>query len=111
MPEALLFENQKVSGEYVTVLEAARRLGITVVASASILQGLVARGLPEATREALGSLATDAQAGIQFVRSAPGITTALVGMSRAAHVEENFQLVGIEPGPADQLMRLFNSEE
>jgi aryl-alcohol dehydrogenase-like predicted oxidoreductase len=97
MPEALSFHNQLVGGEYLSVLEAAKRLGITVVASASILQGQVARGLPEALRAALGSLATDAQTGIQFVRSTPGITTALVGMSRAAHVEENLELVAIEP--------------
>jgi aryl-alcohol dehydrogenase-like predicted oxidoreductase len=107
MPEALSFQNQKLGGEYLSVLEAAERFGITVVASASILQGKVARGLPEALRAALGSLATDAQTGIQFVRSAPGITAALVGMSRVAHVEENLGLVAIEPAPAAKVMSLF----
>lgn len=110
MPEAVLFQNQKVAGEYVTVVEAARRFGITVVASASILQGQVARGLPEAIRESLGPLATDAQAGIQFVRSAPGITTALVGMSRVAHVEENLELMRIEPAPSEVMTSLFEPE-
>jgi aryl-alcohol dehydrogenase-like predicted oxidoreductase len=110
MPEALTFQNQKVGDEYVCVLEAAERFGITVVASASILQGQVARGLPEALRTALGSLATDAQTGIQFTRSVPGITTALVGMSRAAHVAENLELVAIEPAP-ESAMRLFKREE
>ena len=79
MPEALLLQNQTVEGEAMSVLEAAEALGVSVVASASILQGRVARGIPEAVREPLGSLATDAQTAIQFVRSAPGITTALVG--------------------------------
>jgi aryl-alcohol dehydrogenase-like predicted oxidoreductase len=59
--------------EGLAVIEAAQRLGVTVVASASILQGRV----------------PDPQAAIQFVRSTPGITTALVGMSRVEHVEEN----------------------
>jgi aryl-alcohol dehydrogenase-like predicted oxidoreductase len=110
MPEALFFQNQKLGDEYVSALEAARALGITVMASASILQGQVARGLPEAIREPLGSLATDAQTGIQFVRSAPGITTALVGMSSVAHVEENLQLARISMAQPDDLIRVFDQE-
>src|SRR6266436_8337461 len=74
MPEALFFQNQKLGDEYVSTLEAAEKLGLTAIASGSLLQGQVARGLPEAIRDPLGSLATDAQTGIQFVRSAPGIT-------------------------------------
>jgi aryl-alcohol dehydrogenase-like predicted oxidoreductase len=62
-----------------------------------MLQGRVARGLPDEVRKPLGSLATDAQTAIQFVRSAPGITTALVGMSNVAHVEENLALIEVEP--------------
>jgi len=110
MPEALFFQNQKLGDEYVSALEAARALGVTVMASASILQGQVARGLPEAIREPLGSLATDAQTGIQFVRSAPGITTALVGMSSVAHVEENLQLASIPLAQPDDLLRVFDQE-
>ena len=111
MPEALFFQNQKLGDEYVSVVEAAQALGVTVIASGSILQGQVARGLPEAIRDALGSLATDAQTGIQFVRSAPGITTALVGMSRVAHVEENLQLAAVEPAQPDDLVKVFDQEE
>jgi len=60
--------------------------------------------LPETIRQPLGSLASDAQTAIQFVRSVPGVTTALVGMSSSEHVEENLQLAGIEPlGEADFL--------
>jgi aryl-alcohol dehydrogenase-like predicted oxidoreductase len=111
MPEALVLQNQRLGDEYVTVAEAARQLDITVIASGSILQGQVARGLPEAIRAALGSLATDAQTGIQFVRSAPGITTALAGMSRVAHVEENLGLIRVEPASTESVMNLFEQEE
>ena len=111
MPEALFFQNQKLGDEYVSVLEAARAFGVTAIASGSILQGQVSRGLPEAIREPLGSLATDAQTGIQFVRSAPGISTALVGMSRVAHVEENLQLVGVARARAEDLISVFDQEE
>lgn len=109
MPEALVLQNQSLNGERVSLLEAARTLGITVIASASILQGKVARNLPAEVREPLGALSTDAQTAIQFVRSTPGITTALVGMSSTAHVEENLQLARLPPVDAQDYRRLFKN--
>lgn len=111
MPEALFFQNQKLGDEYVSVVEAAQSFGITVIASGSLLQGQAARGLPEAIRDALGSLATDAQTGIQFVRSAPAVTTALVGMSKVEHVEENLALVSAATVSPDDLLKVFDQEE
>jgi aryl-alcohol dehydrogenase-like predicted oxidoreductase len=111
MPEALVEENQTFQGARVSLLEAAKALGVTVVASASILQGKVAAELPEQIREPLGSLATDAQTAIQFTRSTPGVTTALVGMSRPAHVEENMRLMRVPPASADDYSRLFTQGE
>ncbi len=111
MPEALFFQNQKLGDEYVSTVEAAQAFGINVIASGSIMQGQIAQGLPESIRHSLGSLASDAQAGIQFVRSAPGITTALVGMSHEAHVEENLELARVPPASADALLSVFDQEE
>lgn len=108
MPEALTLANQLVDGQSLTLLEAAELLGSAVISSASIFQGRVARGLPANIREALGSLPTDAQTAIQFVRSAPGVTTALVGMSSREHVEENLQLSRVAPVAAEQFMQLFS---
>ncbi|MCA1620749.1 MAG: aldo/keto reductase [Acidobacteria bacterium] len=107
MLEAHLAKNQTARGAAVSLLEAARALGVTVVASASILQGQAAHDLPERIRGPLGSLPTDAQTAIQFTRSTPGVTTALVGMSRRAHVEENLQLARVAPASADDYGRLF----
>jgi aryl-alcohol dehydrogenase-like predicted oxidoreductase len=111
MPEALTLDNQPYKGKRVSLLEAAKALGVSVVASASLMQGRAARDLPEQVREPLGSLATDVQTAIQFVRSTPGITTALVGMSRPTHVEENLQLVRLPPASADDYSRLFVVDE
>ncbi len=114
MPEALTLANQTIgdhgNGNLVSVLEAAAVLQVTVVSSASILQGRVASGLPETLRGALGYLATDGQTAIQFVRSTPGISIALVGMSKREHVEENLQLVRVEPVRPEDFNRLFASE-
>lgn len=90
LPEAFANENQKLGARQVSVLTAARELGIAVIASASLLQGKLAGRLPEFVRERMDSN-TDAKAAIQFARSAPGVTTALVGMSRKEHVEENLK--------------------
>ena len=111
MPEALVLDNQPYEGARVSLLEAAKALGVTVVASASILQGRVARDIPEHIREPLGALATDAMTAIQFVRSTPGVTTALVGMARVAHVEENLRLARVAPASADDYSRLFTSND
>jgi aryl-alcohol dehydrogenase-like predicted oxidoreductase len=110
MPEAFLLLNQTVNGETMSLLEAAEALGVSVAASASLLQGRVARDVSEAIREPLGSLATDAQTALQFVRSTPGITTALVGMSQREHVDENLQLARVEPVLPEDFLRLFSSE-
>jgi aryl-alcohol dehydrogenase-like predicted oxidoreductase len=110
MPEALTLRNQSVNGKSMSTLEAAAELGVTAISSASIFQGRVARGLPADLRQALGSLPTDAQAALQFVRSTPGITTALVGMSSSQHVEENLSLLEVEPLTLPEFEELFNAE-
>lgn len=107
MTEALTLRNQTLNTKYLTTVEAASALGVTVVASASILQGRVAQDLPEDIREALGSLRTDVQTALQFARSAPGITTALIGMSNPAHVRENLELVQRKPLPAADIVRML----
>jgi len=107
MPEALTLANETIQDEQMSVIETAAGLGVTVMASASMLQGRVARGLPDQVREALGSLETDAQTAIQFVRSTPGVTTALVGTSSVAHVEENLKLTQIEPADTESFGQMF----
>ena len=109
MPEALTLQNQSVSNERMSTCEAAARLNVAVVASASIYQGRVAKNLPKEIKSALGESLTDAQAALQFVRSAPGITTALVGMSKVQHVEENLHLTGILPMEEASFASLFSA--
>ena len=109
MPEAFTRANQPVKGDVVSVLEAARRLGVYVMASASVYQGQLTRNLPPAVAEMLPGLATDAQRALQFVRSTPGIGTALVGMKSAGHVEENARVALMPPIPWEQFQRLFSA--
>jgi aryl-alcohol dehydrogenase-like predicted oxidoreductase len=107
MTEALTMGNQSVGAELKTIMEAAEELGVYLIASASLLQGQVAQNLPVFVAEALG-LENDAERALQFARSAPGITAALVGMSRTAHVEANTRLVAAPPAGLEQFSKLFS---
>jgi aryl-alcohol dehydrogenase-like predicted oxidoreductase len=90
MPEAVRLPTQRLpDGKVVSVLEAARELGLSIAASATLMQSQLASNLPPAVRDALPAHKTDAQRALAFVRSLPGVTTALVGMKRGPHVLEN----------------------
>lgn len=98
--EAATLNSQVVEGKRVSLLTAAQKLGVSVVASASLMQANLCKGLPEETRKSftdLGKNATDAQCALQFVRTTPGILTGLAGMRTLSHVEEN---AGVIPCPA-----------
>jgi aryl-alcohol dehydrogenase-like predicted oxidoreductase len=110
MTEALTRANQIINGEALPMVQAAEKLGITLVASASLLQGQMARNLPPFVADALG-FENDAQRALQFTRSAPGVATALVGMSRVEHVAANLKLAETPPASADQFFRLFERRE
>ena len=109
MTEALSLTNQLVDGKELTILQAAQALGITVMCSASILQGQLARSLPAIIAETFSGLETDGQRALQFVRSTPGVTTALVGMKQIGHVDENLHTARIPPAPWEQYANLFES--
>ena len=72
MTEAFTLPNQLDNREPVATLEAARKLGLYAMTSASIYQGQLVRNLPPVLSEVLPGLDTDAQRALQFVRSTPG---------------------------------------
>jgi aryl-alcohol dehydrogenase-like predicted oxidoreductase len=106
MPEALTRPNQVVEGRSVPMVQAARAAGIALVTSAALLQGQLIKNLPAFVGSALG-LKDNASLALQFARSVPGLTTALVGMSQVPHVKANLQLIGVEPASREQFMKLF----
>jgi aryl-alcohol dehydrogenase-like predicted oxidoreductase len=111
MTEALSLTNQRINGTQVTPLEAAQALGITVMCSASVLQGQLTRNLPSIISDTFQTFATDGQRALQFVRSTPGVTTALVGMKHLPHVEENLKVAQFPPASWEQYSKLFQNEE
>lgn len=109
MPEALTRPNQIVDGQAMPMVRAARALGVSLVTSAALLQGQLTKNLPGFVNNALG-MKDNAGRALQFARSAPGLTTALVGMSQVPHVKANLELVGIEPASREQFLKLFEQK-
>jgi aryl-alcohol dehydrogenase-like predicted oxidoreductase len=109
MPEALTRPNQLIDGKLVPMVQAARSLGIALVTSAALLQGQLTKNLPPFIAAALGRTENSSLA-LQFARSVPGLTTALVGMSRVQHVKSNAELVGVEPASREQFLKLFEAK-
>jgi len=110
MAEAIGIDNQVLGSQTVSFLQAAHANDIAVFTSASILQARLSKNLPPVIPETFTGLATDAQRAIQFVRSSPGVTAALVGMKRKEHVEENLKVAGVPIVTPEKLKQLLEGQ-
>ena len=90
MTEAIRLPTQAIKGKNLSVLDLAKDAGISVIASASLMQAQLTHDLPEAVKSLFPGLTTDAQRALAFVRSLP-IATSLVGMRSPAHLSENLE--------------------
>ena len=90
MTEAVRAPTQSVDGKNVDLLTLAADFGISVVASASLMQAQLTKNLPEAVKSLFPNARTDAQRAIAFVRSLP-VVSALVGMKSLDHLSENLE--------------------
>jgi len=88
MTEAVRLPTQCLGGDQISLLEAARRLGISVIASATLMQSQLTRSLPKQVHAAFPGFKTDARRAIAFTQSLP-VAAALVGMKSRVHLEEN----------------------
>jgi aryl-alcohol dehydrogenase-like predicted oxidoreductase len=90
MTEAVRTPTQQVGPDRVPLLEAAHRLGISVVGSATLMHSQLARSLPKQLHTAFPGFSSDARRAIAFAQSLP-LTAALVGMKSVSHLEENLE--------------------
>lgn len=90
MTEALRAPTQQCGSEVVSLLEAAHRLNVAVVGSATLMQSQLTRSLPEELHSAFPGFSSDARRAIAFAQSLP-LASALVGMKSSAHLEQNLE--------------------
>ena len=89
-----------------STIETAGRLGIAVIASATLLQTKVIDHMPETLARNMPGLVSNFQRAIQFTRSTPGVAVALVGMGRRAHLEHNLGIARVRPLALEEYQRL-----
>lgn len=106
MADAFTVEAHEGAEGAESALWFAQKAGLNAFASASLGQGQLAEGLPEAVAERLeGESAV--QKAINFARSAPGVTSALVGASSREHVREDLDACRFDPMGAEAFDRVF----
>jgi hypothetical protein len=93
MTEAVRAPTQTVGSDRVPLLDAAHRLGISVVGSATLMQSQLTQKLPEQLRSTFPGFSTDARRAIAFAQSLP-LAAALVGMKSVSHLEANLECPG-----------------
>jgi len=90
VPDAYGLANQRAGKEKMSILTAAGRLGIAVMGSVTLYQARLTQDVPDFVGRILG-MKSGTENSIQFSRSAPGLTTSLIGMGRKQHVTANLE--------------------
>ena len=112
MGEALRLQTQLVPPRGTdAILGALRDTGTLVLAAAPLVQGRALGHLPRSVHEAFPGLESDAQRCLQFVRSTPGVTTAVVGMRDPDHIDENLALATTPPASPQTIQSLFTQTQ
>ncbi|WP_123620768.1 aldo/keto reductase [Halorubrum sp. CSM-61] len=100
--------DRDTGAEPVSALEFAHEAGLSVVTSASIGQGELAveDAIPDDVDATLAG-ETPAQRALNFARSAPGVTSSLVGASDLDHLRENVAAGTFDPLGASAFDAVF----
>ncbi|WP_135829074.1 aldo/keto reductase [Halorussus halobius] len=106
MADAFTVESHEGPEGPQSALRFAHEAGLNVFTSASIGQGELVEGMPEDVAERLAGESTTQRA-INFARSAPGVTSSLVGTSDPEHVAENLAACRFDPMGADAFDQVF----
>jgi aryl-alcohol dehydrogenase-like predicted oxidoreductase len=108
LTEAVSLKNQRVKNNKSNVLNCAAEHRISVVASASLSQGKLAKYQPpQKIKEQFKNLILNSHVAVQFSRSCPGVISALVGTRQPAHAQELISLLKTAPVPPENFIRLF----
>eukprot|EP00882_Tetradesmus_deserticola_P015181 GHRQ01016165.1.p1 GENE.GHRQ01016165.1~~GHRQ01016165.1.p1 ORF type:complete len:313 (+),score=148.62 GHRQ01016165.1:722-1660(+) len=100
-----------VISDNVTLLEAAKRLGVAVFASGPLMEGQLLQGLVGPLDHIMGlkDARSTALKLLQYARSVPGIASVLLGQKAQEHVEANVPLAAA-PRLAPKMWELVSQE-
>ena len=108
MTQSVVYRSQSVGDRRMPALDACAALGLAAFGSVPLLQGrAVGVDFPESVADAFPEAKSSLAQALQFARSAPGVTAALVGVSDPEHAAEDFALARIPPAPPARVLDLF----
>jgi aryl-alcohol dehydrogenase-like predicted oxidoreductase len=114
LPEAMDIETQRVGGQWMTLVEAARRLAVGVIGSSPMAGGNLAGrwgGVPAERCDLVAGMPPMQQA-LQFARSVPGVLSTLSGMKDPRHVADNLALFsGSTPWEPEDLAEFIEAAQ
>jgi aryl-alcohol dehydrogenase-like predicted oxidoreductase len=109
--DAYIKPTQIVNGESTTLIQAAHKLGISIISSSSLLQmNLFKKSFKPEVGYVLDSsmtLKSDIDLALQFVRSTPTIVTSLFASKVPKHIRENCSISKIKATPKSKYDLLF----
>ncbi|SIT66380.1 Predicted oxidoreductase [Ectothiorhodosinus mongolicus] len=105
------FNTATGKGNVASALQAAYQLQVYMLASHGMLKGHLAKQSVDSVERALPNLSNPAQRSLQFNRSAPGVGTALVGMSTPNHLEDVLVVAKRSPMARQAYLALFQKAE
>jgi len=109
--QAYIQPTQKIKGEACTIMQAAYRLGISVINSSSLLQmNLFHKSFSPETGVVLDdtmTLKSDIQLALQFVRSTPSLVSSLFGSKVPIHIKENVGIAQVKAVPQNKYNLLY----
>lgn len=111
-PHAYNYSNQKgIDGKYYTLMQAAQGYGLNLLASSSLLQMNLFKGVfDERVTQTLGtSELTDIVTALQFARSGT-VLSALFGAVDPRHVKENLMLAYLPSSKHEAIQSLFGNQ-
>ena len=92
--QAMLTKNQTVNGNKKSILDSALELGIGVFTSVPLMQGKL---IEWAKSKPLFEKSSPSVGLLQFIRSTPGVLAPLIGQKTELHVDENLEIMKINP--------------
>ncbi len=108
MGEGAVMESQLgPDGHSRAILDSLQDTGTAVFASAPLYGGRLVGHIPAFVRDAFPEAPSEVTTALQFVRSTASITSAVVGMREAEHVEDNLRLCRIPRARPELPARLF----
>jgi len=105
--EGAVLASQLAGGASASVIELLVDTGTLVLASAPLYGGQIVGRVPRFVRAAYPETRSDAQCAIQFARSTRGVTSAVVGLREAEHVEAAVELARVDPADPAIAASLF----